>query len=728
MRSARSTAPQSPTRARRVALIALPAALVLLGGVATAAPGDVEVPNVVGRTVAQARQSVEAKGLVFHVVEIAAGQPGRVHSTMPPAGAEVAPGADVEARVAIALRIETETPDARGKPLDLAVKDLSGAYVIEIERAHAPPEQAGRVVDQVPAPGATLLYRGILRLVVGDAGEEGSGGVVVPSVLGQPEEDAVAALQAVGLAAAVSHVDDPAAPAGTVVSQDPKSGSEIVAGGTVALRVSGQAPPDAPGGKTQVPNVLGTSLSTAQQSLLLAGFVVQADFSHTQDHASWLVFASNPSPGAWASPGAVVKLAVALPMAMPQQLTVPSLIGLPAQVVQQVLGELHLTGQLVSQFSQQPPGTAVSQSPPPGTVVPAGTTVKVGIAKAPPGGWNPGQASVPNVVGRTPAQAFAALLAAGLWPQERTHVAPNAPLHVVDSQQPSAGSKVPPGTKVRFYLPEKTTVPPLIGKTRPQAIHLLQQAGLNAQPVASNPGPGQTVVDTQSEAAGSTIARGSTVAFKYHHVGPPPGQFVSVPNLLGLTKQAATAKLGQKGLLADFQGPQFGLGTTKVIHQNPMAGAHVPPGSVVHVTFVFGGQPAPQVQVPNLLGRTRSAAGALLQQRGLQANFLGPQFGIGATKVVDQTPVPGAMVAPGSVVNVKYVYGGGLQPAQVQVPQTVGKTRAAAKALVESRNLVAQFIGPPMGPGTPRVVAQQPPAGANVPPGTTVKMTIVWQP
>ena len=51
-----------------------------------------------------------------------------------------------------------------------------------------------------------------------------------------------------------------------------------------------------------------------------------------------------------------------------------------------------------------------------------------------------------------------------------------------------------------------------------------------------------------------------------------------------------------------------------------------------------------------------------------------------------------------------------------------------ADRTIEAKGLVAQFSGPAIGLGTPKVVAQLPAAGTAVPAGSVVKMTIVWSP
>jgi beta-lactam-binding protein with PASTA domain len=308
-------------------------------------------------------------------------------------------------------------------------------------------------------------------------------------------------------------------------------------------------------------------------------------------------------------------------------------------------------------------------------------------------------------------------------------MAPDAPLGLVASQHPGAGAGVAPGTPVTFYVPEATTVPHLLGKTRNQAISLLQQAGLNAAPQGPAFGLGSTKVVSQSHPAGGKVAKGSTVTFAYAWTGGLPVPKVSVPNLVGLTKNAAQNALAAKGLAAQFQGPAFGFGATQVTAQNPGAGTLVPKGSAVLVVYKFTGGLQPiKVAVPLLIGLKKSAAEQAISAKGLVPQLQGPGFGIGQTKVTSQDPVAGTLVAPGSIVKATYVWTGGIQPLKVTVPSVVNLKPSEAKAALQAKGLNGVVVGPQIGIGKPYVFSQDPAAGAKVVGGPTVFLKLKWKP
>jgi hypothetical protein len=98
-----------------------------------------------------------------------------------------------------------------------------------------------------------------------------------------------------------------------------------------------------------------------------------------------------------------------------------------------VLGQVSGTGEVVR-----------SQRPPPGTQVRRGTAVSVSVqAGVPPQRL----IAVPNVIGKTAAQARSALVAGGL-------VLGNEPDGdgAIDSQEPAAGTLVPAGSAVMITL------------------------------------------------------------------------------------------------------------------------------------------------------------------------------------------------------------------------------------------------------------------------------------
>lgn len=735
--------PAVPVRLLRpVLLLALLACLAAgpvggllgLGARAHADDPTVAVPVVEGSLLDNARATLEALGLRPAVVTVAGMPAGRVARQEPPAGTPVPFGSEVVLRVGIALRVDTRVPEVRGQRLADVGPELEAAYVLEVELVDGPADQAGRIVDLQPAPGQALLFRGVLMLRVIHAAAPEALGVVVPALLGRTEAQALETLQVLGLSAAVEYVEDAARPRGTVLSQHPASGTEMLVGGTVTLRVAGtpQQPVNpAPG--LPAPNLVGLSMNAALEAAQAVGLVPQVQFQVVGGQAAFTCVQQNPAAGTPLAPGATVTLVVALPGAQPSQVTVPTLFGLSQAQASQLLAQLGLGALAQPSVSGYPAGMVFSQDPPAGAVVPKGAAVRVFVAVP---GVGPLGAKVPSVLGLTAAQAFQTLKQAGFQPKGRTHLAPGAPVDVVGAQQPVAGATVALGSEVQYYVPATSLVPALFGRTKGEAIQLLQDAGFNPKPQGPAFGMGTTVVIAQGAPAGVPLARGSEVgfAFKFEAGGGIPVK-VQVPNLLGQTKNQAVQTLQQKGLGVDLdhQGPFLPGSGTKVVGQNPPAGALVNAGAVVKVAYVdvAGGGGPGLVVVPDLSGLTQQAAQQALQQAGLPGQFVqqGPAFPGGTTKVISQQPVGGQPVPPGTLVKVTFVSQPGLAQ-KVAVPNLVNLTLAQAEQALAAKNLQGQFSqqGPNLPLGQKVVVSQQIPPGTLVNPGTTVQAVYVLKP
>lgn len=126
--------------------------------------------------------------------------------------------------------------------------------------------------------------------------------VPVPSVVGLPEAEASAQLQAAGFTVTVQTAPDPNVAEGLVASQNPASG-EAEQGSAVTIVVS-TGP-----GETDVPNVVGLSEADARTRLEDAGFVVTTQSAADDAIAEGDVISQDPSGGT-APPGSTVTIVV----------------------------------------------------------------------------------------------------------------------------------------------------------------------------------------------------------------------------------------------------------------------------------------------------------------------------------------------------------------------------------------------------------------------------------
>jgi len=184
-----------------------------------------------------------------------------------------------------------------------------------------------------------------------------------------------------------------------------------------------------------------------------------------------------------------------------------------------------------------------------------------------------------------------------------------------------------------------------------------------------------------------------------------------VPELGSLPLDDARQRLESAGLiLGTVQGPS-GDPAARISDQVPLPGAAVEAGSAVNVTVTVPGPVL--VAVPDLVGRTREEAAALVNRRQLVLRVAS-----GTGRVQRQDPPPGGQVAPGSVVSVTLE----APPTQVlvAVPDVRGRTAGDAEAAVAAAGLVLNATGPPAG----TVQAQDPVPGTRVRRGSAVAVTL----
>ena len=208
----------------------------------------------------------------------------------------------------------TSVPLVNNLPVAQAQRDISAAKLRSAVVDESSSSVAkGLVVSSNPPQGNNVAANTLVTLYV----STGAAPVAVPSVVGQQEGTAAAALQAKGFNVSVKSDPTSTQPSGTVVSQNP-SGGTAPPGSTVTITVSGGAVP--------VPSVIGDSQQTASQILTTAGFAVSVQpGSGPAQYANGTVFSQQPAATGTAAKGSTVTIFVqngASPPASPS--TTPS--------------------------------------------------------------------------------------------------------------------------------------------------------------------------------------------------------------------------------------------------------------------------------------------------------------------------------------------------------------------------------------------------------------------
>jgi serine/threonine-protein kinase len=263
--------------------------------------GTVSVPYVVGQREDVAVVNVQRKGLEPRVhrepnetVKI-----GQVFDQSPDAGVRTDKGTFVVLKVSTGPP-KVDVPDVLGKSRDDAVGTLTEEglkpNVFEVFSAEDP----GTVVAQFPEGGTSVVKGAKVRINI----SRGVKPITVPSVVGQPYDNAAGQLQAAHFAVARRDVES-SQPKDTVIDQQPKGGSSLARGGTVILYVS-------KGPKfSTVPDVTSQDEDTATQTLERSGFIVEVQDQETTDpNQDGLVLSQDPPGNTRAKPGSTVTIVV----------------------------------------------------------------------------------------------------------------------------------------------------------------------------------------------------------------------------------------------------------------------------------------------------------------------------------------------------------------------------------------------------------------------------------
>ena len=200
---------------------------------------EVEVPDLRGKSISEARTILEQEGLSLRLEE-----PRRADKTVPADHVltqDPAPGEVIRRQRFVRLRLSDgqrapALPSVADLPERTAEATLAGdqiavGYRAEIRSTNYRP---GVVVAQDPAPKQRAAT---VNLLVNRA--EGGATFVVPDLIGSLGIRAADILRSIGFRVAInSEVQFPGLPPGVVVRQSPQAGFQISAGDTITLEVS----------------------------------------------------------------------------------------------------------------------------------------------------------------------------------------------------------------------------------------------------------------------------------------------------------------------------------------------------------------------------------------------------------------------------------------------------------------------------------------------------------
>jgi beta-lactam-binding protein with PASTA domain len=191
-----------------------------------------------------------------------------------------------------------------------------------------------------------------------------------------------------------------------------------------------------------------------------------------------------------------------------------------------------------------------------------------------------------------------------------------------------------------------------------------------------------------------------------------------VPGVVGLSTEAATEKLAQRGYPAIVRGrvsSQARLGT--VLSQSPAAGTELERGG--KVTIVVARGPS-TVDVPNVVGLPADLAVERLQSAGLKARSTKVSSAEPKNRVIRQRPPGGTQARKDTTVVLTASKG----PSFARIPSLRGLTEASATATLSRLGFRLSVSRVPSTQPKGIVVSQAPPPGTRATKGSIVGINV----
>jgi beta-lactam-binding protein with PASTA domain/predicted Ser/Thr protein kinase len=223
----------------------------------------------------------------------------------------------------------------------------------------------------------------------------------------------------------------------------------------------------------------------------------------------------------------------------PEQLTVPSVVGLRSATASQILKDRGFEVEVVNVANPDVERDQVAaQDPRPNTEAPEGSVVEITVSTG------PGEAPVPTVAGLPRKEAEAQLRDAGFEPRVEKAFSDTVPKGRVIETTPPGGTTIDRGSTVILQVSrgrEQAEVPDVVGQSEANARSEIEGAGLRVGKVTEKASEEEsgTVIE-QTPAAGESVDRGEAVDLVV-------ARGVPVPDVVDSTEEEATATLEDAG-------------------------------------------------------------------------------------------------------------------------------------------------------------------------------------
>ena len=231
-------------------------------------PNDVDLPNLVGKTLEEANKEIEGTDIKLEKTEEfnADVEAGKIISQDPP----YIDGYTVKENSTIKIVISKGTEKAivenvKGKTYEEAVEILEKAN-LKVERVDQTSQtvEAGIVIDQEPGEDEEVNAGDTVKLYVSSG--TGIKQVEVENLVGKTEEEATSILTKAGLKVNVGYKEDSSKTTDTVLSQEPVAGEKIDEGSTVTIVVNTYRKPQTATIYVNVKNLVPASLQGSEST------------------------------------------------------------------------------------------------------------------------------------------------------------------------------------------------------------------------------------------------------------------------------------------------------------------------------------------------------------------------------------------------------------------------------------------------------------------------------
>jgi beta-lactam-binding protein with PASTA domain len=262
-----------------------------------------------------------------------------------------------------------------------------------------------------------------------------------------------------------------------------------------------------------------------------------------------------------------------------KKVDVPSVVGKTTSEAADVLHRRGLEVNFVNQVSQRKRGEVISQDPKAGSRAKEGSTVTARVSAG------PGTAPVPQVEGRSQADAEDALKAAGFEPKVKHAYSDSVAKGKVISSSPAEGQEITKGRVVTLTVsrgPQGVALPNLTGLSRDDAEAQLSDLGLTASVTEKESTKDPGTVLSQDPPAETTLDKGATVTLVVAKARPEvPDVTTGNPSQADAEKRLKAAGYTVQAREDPNAPPEL---AGRVTGQDPAAGERRSSGATVTIT------------------------------------------------------------------------------------------------------------------------------------------------